>query len=86
MTAVSQIHRHFVFVLVAFVVNPLTGWSHPGHGTAVQTVEGLGPAHYLIEPVHSLPIATAIAVLLILVAVSVGRGRLAARRPSPAGR
>jgi hypothetical protein len=80
---VSQIHRQLVFVLLALVVNPLVGWSHPGHGTTAQSVDSLSPAHYLIEPVHALPIAVVIAIVL-LAAASLGRSRLAARLTSRA--
>jgi len=85
MTAVSQIHRHFVFVMFALVVNPLIGWSHPGHGASAQAAAELGPVHYLIEPVHSLPIVAAIAILLLAAAL-VWRVRSAARPASPVER
>jgi hypothetical protein len=71
---VSQIHRHCLVVLFGLIVNPLVGWAHPGHSTAAEDLAPSGLAHYLIEPVHSLPIAAAVAILM-LASLAVWRGR-----------
>ena len=37
----------------AFLVFPAgSAWAHPGHGVT----DSQGPAHYLIEPLHVLPV------------------------------
>lgn len=37
----------------AFLVFPAGSvWAHPGHGVT----DSAGPAHYVIEPLHALPI------------------------------
>jgi len=47
-------------MLLLLVVTPV--FAHPGHGET----EGGSPEHYLVEPVHVLPVFAAILVLVLM--------------------
>lgn len=42
-----------VFVLIGILSTPVTLLAHPGHGNE----NPLSPGHYLVNPVHFLPLA-----------------------------
>ncbi len=45
-------HRNITWLSACFMLHADLAWAHPGHGVS----DPAGPAHYVLEPLHSLPI------------------------------
>ncbi len=59
----SQLLR-FSIVLIAILLQPFASFAHPGHGQGES-----GAVHYISEPIHTMPIIAAAALLLVICSV-----------------
>ena len=68
-------HRTFAWLAACLLLPAEAVWAHPGHGVTPPE----SPAHYVLEPLHALPVLLIVVAIVCVRVISRRRARAAQR-------